>query len=57
MTEQEKAQFRLQALNIAERLNPSRITTNQSLGYTSPKEKSVSELLKDADKIFEWIIK
>lgn len=46
---------RQQALQTAERMQPSSLTSSQ--GLNQQEKKSVTNLLSDADKIYDWLIK
>jgi hypothetical protein len=50
-----KRECRKQALQTSERLNPTENNYNSSLGAQSRVKPSITQVLADADKIYEWL--
>ena len=57
MEGREESELRRTALSVAERLNPVERTYNTALGQGAGTKPSLDAILKDADKIYEWLTK
>ncbi len=57
MTAEQQLEAKLRALSAALQINPTNPSYNAQLGGTNQTPVSSDKVLKDAETIFQWIIK